>query len=96
LADKAPQISGSQATQEDIDKFRSGLQPLAEAGKLGAPGVKKGFAFFTITRAPTRRPTPSCFVRNLGLKLKAMPAEAMLLAKFPQLVNVESSSSEQT
>jgi uncharacterized protein YecE (DUF72 family) len=63
-------------------------------GATSAPGIKKGFAFFN-NHARANAPANAIMLsQELGLRLKAMPAEGML-AKFPQLVNVDSSSAQQ-
>ncbi|HSE85472.1 MAG TPA: DUF72 domain-containing protein [Candidatus Binatia bacterium] len=76
---------------------RDEIKKMAERIKIAAstPGIKKGFAFFN-NHARANAPANAIMLsQELGLRLKAMPTEAML-AKFPQLVNVESSSTEQT
>ena len=57
------------------------------------PGVKKGFAFFN-NHARANAPANAIMLsQELGLRLNAMPSEAML-AQFPQLVNIESSTQQ--
>src|SRR5262249_27599114 len=54
------------------------------------PGVKKGFAFFN-NHARANAPANAIMLsQELGLRLKAMPSEAML-AQFPQIVKVDTS-----
>ena len=54
------------------------------------PGVKKAFAFFN-NHARANAPANAIMLsQELGLRLKAMPSEAML-AQFPQIVNVDTS-----
>jgi uncharacterized protein YecE (DUF72 family) len=76
---------------------RDEIKKIAERikGASNTPGVKKGFAFFN-NHARANAPANAIMLsQELGLRLKAMPTEAML-AKFPQLVNIESSSTQQT
>jgi uncharacterized protein YecE (DUF72 family) len=76
---------------------RDEIKKIAEwiKGATNTPGTKKGFAFFN-NHARANAPANAIMLsQELGLRLKAMPTEAML-AKFPQLVNVESSSANQT
>jgi uncharacterized protein YecE (DUF72 family) len=56
-----------------------------------APGVKKGFAFFN-NHARANAPANAIMLsQELGLRLQAMPGEAMV-AQFPQIVNLDPSS----
>jgi uncharacterized protein YecE (DUF72 family) len=74
---------------------RDEIKKMAERIKIATstPGIKKGFAFFN-NHARANAPANAIMLsQELGLRLKAMPSEAML-AKFPQLVNVDSSSNE--
>jgi uncharacterized protein YecE (DUF72 family) len=74
------------------DEIKKISQRIKEA--TNTPGVKKGFAFFN-NHARANAPANAIMLsQELGLRLKAMPSEAML-AKFPQLVNVDSSSTQQ-
>jgi uncharacterized protein YecE (DUF72 family) len=76
---------------------RDEIKKMAERIKVATstPGIKKGFAFFN-NHARANAPANAIMLsQELGLRLKAMPTEAML-AKFPQLVNVELSSTQQT
>jgi uncharacterized protein YecE (DUF72 family) len=78
---------------ERYDYFysRDEIKKIAERIKSAAntPTVKKGFAFFN-NHARANAPANAIMLsQELGIRLKAMPSEAML-AKFPQLVNVDS------
>jgi uncharacterized protein YecE (DUF72 family) len=75
---------------------RDEIKKMAERIKVATstPGIKKGFAFFN-NHARANAPANAIMLsQELGLRLKAMPTEAML-EKFPQLANVESSSTRQ-
>ena len=56
-----------------------------------APGIKKGFAFFNNHARANAAANAIMLYQELGLRPKAMPGEAMI-AKFPELANVEPSS----
>jgi uncharacterized protein YecE (DUF72 family) len=56
-----------------------------------APGIKKGFAFFNNHARANAAANAIMLSQELGLRPKTMPSEA-LIAKFPELVNVDSSS----
>jgi uncharacterized protein YecE (DUF72 family) len=76
---------------------RDEIMKIAERikGATNTPGIKKGLAFFN-NHARANAPANAIMLsQELGLRLKAMPSEAML-AKFPQLVNVASSSTRET
>jgi uncharacterized protein YecE (DUF72 family) len=74
------------------DEIKKISERIKEA--TNTPGVKKGFAFFN-NHARANAPANAIMLsQELGLRLKAMPSEAMI-AKFPQLVNVDSSSTQQ-
>jgi uncharacterized protein YecE (DUF72 family) len=76
---------------------RDEIKKIAERikGATNTPGVKKGFAFFN-NHARANAPANAIMLsQELDLRLKGMPSEAML-DKFPQLVNIESSSTQQT
>ena len=80
----------------DYSYSREEIKKIAERikGVTSTPGIKKGFAFFN-NHARANAPANAIMLsQELGLRLKAMPSEAML-AKFPQLVNVDSSSAQQ-
>ena len=53
-------------------------------GAVGAPGVKKAFAFYNNHARANAAANAIMLSQELGVRLKAMPAEAML-ASFPQL-----------
>jgi uncharacterized protein YecE (DUF72 family) len=75
---------------------RDEIQKIARRIKaaMSEPGIKKGFAFFN-NHARANAPANAIMLsQELGLRLKAMPSEAML-AKFPQLMNVERAAIEQ-
>ena len=70
-------------SREEIKKIAERIK-----GATSTPGIKKGFAFFN-NHARANAPANAIMLsQELGLRLKAMPSEAML-AKFPQLVNVD-------
>jgi uncharacterized protein YecE (DUF72 family) len=75
---------------------RDEIKKIAERikGATSTPGIKKGFAFFNNHARANASANAIMLSQELGLRLKAMPSEAML-AKFPQIVNVESSSTQQ-
>jgi hypothetical protein len=58
---------------------------------MSAPTVKKGFAFFNNHARANAAANAIMLSQELGIRLRAMPSEAML-AQFPQLVNVDSST----
>lgn len=58
---------------------------------MSTPGVKKGFAFFNNHARANSAANAIMLYQELGLRLGAMPGEAMV-TKFPELVNVDSSS----
>jgi uncharacterized protein YecE (DUF72 family) len=71
---------------------RDEIKKMAERIKVATstPGIKKGFAFFN-NHARANAPANAIMLsQELGLRLKAMPSEAML-AQFPQIVNVDAS-----
>jgi uncharacterized protein YecE (DUF72 family) len=71
---------------------RDEIKKIAERikGATNTPEIKKGFAFFN-NHARANAPANAIMLsQELGLRLKAMPNEAILV-KFPQLVNVGSS-----
>jgi uncharacterized protein YecE (DUF72 family) len=73
-------------SREEIKKIAARIKAATSAA-----GIKKGFAFFN-NHARANAPANAIMLsQELGLRLKAMPTEAML-EKFPQLVNVEPSS----
>ena len=73
------------------DEIKKISERIKEA--TNTPGVKKGFAFFN-NHARANAPANAIMLsQELGLRLKAMPSEAML-AQFPQLVNIESSTQQ--
>ncbi len=73
-------------SREEIKKIAARIKAATSAA-----GIKKGFAFFN-NHARANAPANAIMLsQELGLRLKAMPTEAML-AKFPQLANIESSS----
>jgi len=77
----------------DYSYSREEIKKIAERikGVTSTPGIKKGFAFFN-NHARANAPANAIMLsQELGLRLKAMPSEAML-ARFPQLVNIESST----
>ena len=76
-------------SRDEIKKIAGRIK---EAGK--APGIKKGFAFFNNHARANAAANAIMLSQELGLRLKAMPSEAML-AKFPQLVNIEPTAREQ-
>jgi uncharacterized protein YecE (DUF72 family) len=55
------------------------------------PGIKKGFAFFNNHARANAAANAIMLSQELGLRLRAMPNEAMI-AKFPELVKVDPSS----
>jgi uncharacterized protein YecE (DUF72 family) len=68
---------------------RDEIKKMAERMKCATstPAIKKGFAFFN-NHARANAPANAIMLsQELGLRLKAMPGEAMV-AKFPQIVNV--------
>ena len=76
----------------DYSYSRDEIKKIAERikGATRTAGVKKGFAIFN-NHAPANAPANAIMLsQELALRLKAMPSEAML-AKFPQLVNVDAS-----
>jgi uncharacterized protein YecE (DUF72 family) len=76
----------------DYSYSRDEIKKVAERIKVATstPGIKKGFAFFN-NHARANAPANAIMLsQELGLRLKAMPSEAML-AQFPQLVNVDTS-----
>ena len=71
---------------------RDEIKKLADRIKsaTSAPGIKKGFAFFN-NHARANAPANAIMLsQELGLRLKAMPSEA-LIARFPELVNARPS-----
>jgi uncharacterized protein YecE (DUF72 family) len=76
---------------------RDEIKKIAERIKTAnnAPGIKKGYAFFNNHARASAAANAIMLSQELGLRLKAMPSEAML-AKFPQLVNVEPAAIERT
>jgi uncharacterized protein YecE (DUF72 family) len=73
------------------DEIKKISERIKEA--TNTPGVKKGFAFFN-NHARANAPANAIMLsQELGLRLKAMPSEAVL-AQFPQLVNIESSTQQ--
>lgn len=62
---------------------------------MSTPGIKKGFAFFNNHARASAAANAIMLSQELGLRLKAMPGEGML-AKFPQLMNIEPPSAQQT
>ena len=76
----------------DYSYSRDEIKKIADRikGAASTAGVKKGFAFFN-NHARANAPANAIMLsQELGLRLKAMPSEAML-AQFPQIVNVDSS-----
>ena len=76
----------------DYRYSRDEIKKIAERikGATSTAGVKKGFAFFN-NHARANAPANAIMLsQELGLRLKAMPSEAML-AQFPQIVNVDAS-----
>jgi uncharacterized protein YecE (DUF72 family) len=76
----------------DYSYSRDEIKKIAERikGATSTAGVKKGFAFFN-NHARANAPANAIMLsQELGLRLKAMPSEAML-AQFPQIVNVDAS-----
>jgi uncharacterized protein YecE (DUF72 family) len=71
---------------------RDEIKKIAERIKVATntPTVKKGFAFFNNHARANAAANAIMLSQELGLRLKAMPSEAML-EKFPQLANVDSS-----
>ncbi len=77
----------------DYSYSRDEIRKIAERVKnaMSTSRVKKGFAFFNNHARANAAANAIMLSQELGLRLKAMPSEAML-AKFPQLVNVDASS----
>jgi uncharacterized protein YecE (DUF72 family) len=77
----------------DYSYSRDEIKKIAERIKnaMSTSGVKKGFAFFNNHARANAAANAIMLSQELGLRLKAMPSEAML-AKFPQLVNIDVSS----
>ena len=76
----------------DYSYSRDEIKKIAERikGATKTAGVKKGFAFFN-NHARANAPANAIMLsQELGLRLNAMPSEAML-AQFPQIVNVDTS-----
>lgn len=69
---------------------RDEIKKLAERIKvaMSVPTVKKGFAFFNNHARANAAANAIMLSQELGIRLKAMPSEAML-EKFPQLANVD-------
>ena len=72
---------------------RQEIKKIAERIKSAKsdPGVKKGFVFFNNHARANAAANAIMLSQELGLRLKAMPGEAMI-AKFPELANIEPSS----
>lgn len=68
-------------TRDEVKKLADRIK-----NATSAPGIKKGFAFFN-NHARANAPANAIMLsQELGLRLKAMPSEA-LIARFPELVN---------
>ena len=80
---------------ERYDYFysRDEIKKIAERIKvaMSTPTVKKGFALFNNHSRANAPANAIMLSQELGLRLKAMPNEAML-AQFPQLVTINSST----
>jgi uncharacterized protein YecE (DUF72 family) len=72
---------------------RDEIKKIAERIKsaTSGPGIKKGFAFFNNHARANAAANAIMLSQELGLRPKTMPSE-VLIAKFPELVNVDSSS----
>jgi uncharacterized protein YecE (DUF72 family) len=73
-------------SRQEIKKVAERIQ-----SATSAPGIKQGFAFFNNHARANAAANAIMLSQELGLRPKAMPDESMI-AKFPELAEVEQSS----